>query len=80
MSWLKSMDQREEETNTDWLVHSDQWSLAREVFGEISTYAPDANSSGTQGKYFIFYCSLKKKSIFMHICIYVHLQINIKNI
>lgn len=79
MSRLKSMYQSEEEADSNWLVHSNQWSLVEEVLSGTSIlYVPNANSADVQGK--LLYCaySLQEKPIFVHICIYVCLQIYIK--
>lgn len=49
------MDQREEETNSNWLVHSDHWSLVKEALSGTSIlYAPEANSSDVQGNFFFY--------------------------
>lgn len=67
MSTLKSMYQREEETSSNWLVHSNQWSLGEEALSGTSIlYAPDAASLDVQSQCLYFPCSLNEK-IFVHL-------------
>lgn len=72
MPRLKSMYQREEETNSNWLFHPNQWRLVEEALSGTSIlYAPDATSSDVQADVCILLVLQTKTQ---SLCIYVHMR------
>ena len=72
MSRQKSMDQTGEERNSNWLVHSDQWSFVKKALGGISILY--ANSSAVQGQFFVvcFFSKGKDQLLCMWVCVYIY--------